>query len=181
MKSIRWALIFGIVYSLLLTAGMAQPEEMRCNYKSRFSCSPKGCKPFSAEPLTESFLLVPELSELERWSPPVGSERAKIVEELKSRAMKPGKDRLRSSFPTIRRCDAKGCGPVPILPLRTPTGLDLNALEGTYFVALNTVNLNSFGLKRGEFFEVATMLNLAFVGYGTCPLPPEDVSKDEGK
>ncbi len=67
---------------------------------------------------------------------------------------------------------------MPIFPLRTPTGFDLRVFDGTYFVALNTANLNPFQVRRGEFFEVATMLNIAFVGYGTCPLPEEDASTD---
>lgn len=181
MKSIRRALIFGIVYSPLLTAGMAQLDEMRCNYTARFTCSPKGCNPVPEVALTESFLIVPGLVELGHWAPPKESERADLIAELKSRAMKPENKHLRDEFPEIRRCDSKGCGPVPIHPLRTPTGLDLKAFDGTYFIALNTANLERFEVKRGEFFEVATMLNIAFIGYGTCPLPEEDVSTDTGQ
>lgn len=154
---------------------------MRCNYTSRFACSPKGCNPLSMEALTESFLLVPELSALEVWASSQENLSQLSNAELKSLVLEWEKKTKQSTLPEIRRCDSKGCGPVPILPKRTPTGLDLNSVKGTYFVALSTVNLNPFQVKRGEFFEVATMLNVALVGNGTCPLPEEDVSKDGGQ
>ena len=154
---------------------------MRCNYTSRFACSPNGCNPFSPEALTESFLLVPGISALEAWAPSQENLSRLSDSELKSRTLESEKKTKQFALPEIRRCDSKGCGPVPILPKRTPTGLDLNSVKGTYFVALNTTNLNLFRVKRGEFFEVATMLNVALIGYGTCPLPEEDVSKDGGQ
>lgn len=155
MKSIRRALIFGIVYSSLLTAGMAQPDEMKCNYTSRFSCSPKGCKPVAAETVPQSFVIVPQLSDLRQFS--AGDE-----------------------LPEIRRCDAKGCSPVQIVPTEYPASMRLSSMGGGYFFSITTSNLELMEAKRGQFVEVTSLFGIIFVSYGTCPVPDEDVLTDTG-
>ena len=137
---------------------MAQQEEMRCNYTIRFSCNPNGCNSLSEEKVLLNFLIVPQLSELQQF------------------------DIRKDQLPEIRRCDTKGCTPVAIIPRQRPARMNMEGAESTYFFAVNTLNLESMGAKLGHFMEIATLFDVVFVSYGTCPLPEakKNVSKDAG-
>ena len=155
MKFIRSGMVIWIVFSSLLTAGMAPPEEMRCNYTARFLCNPKGCNP-TPDIIPPNFLIVPQLTELRQFSS--GDE-----------------------LPQIRRCDAKGCTPVNVFPTEVPASIRLSGIGRGYYLAVNTGDIEFLEKKRGQFMEIATLNDLVFVNYGNCPLLEEDALKDEGK
>lgn len=157
MKYIQSALMVGIVFSSFLTVGLARPNEMRCNYTTRFSCNPKGCDPVPEENVLLHFLIVPHPSELRQF------------------------DIHKDQIPEIRRCDTKGCNPVAIIPRHLPARMNMEGAESTYFFAVNTLDLEFMGARLGHFMEIATLLDVVFVAYGTCPLHEEELSKDGGK
>jgi hypothetical protein len=138
----------GIALLAFLSAGVAQAqparEEIRCAYESRAVCGAAGCRPLA---VGDEFLVMPTIDDL--WGDAI------LWGTIPSQPL-----------PEIRRCDGKGCTPLPVVP--SLSGAFLNLSGGGYLLKLVTDDLEAIGMRQGSFVEVATSMLDTYIGRGVC-------------
>lgn len=126
------------------TAQQPGPNDLRCPYSRRMSCTPEGCEPTQIE---GSYLMVPPLQTL-RDANTLGT--------------------------TIRihRCDGSDCIPVEVTHGSAEGFLTLMSRNGAYlFKIYGDRDLPEIQLRTGAFTEVVTSMLMTFISYGRCSVP----------
>jgi hypothetical protein len=154
VTALRWrsSLALGLLIVLALGKAHAQTDEIRCDYTRRVDCDAKSC---TNQALSGNYLLLPPLADL------------LLQSDLVDLADVTGDN---PKLPAIRRCDAKGCSPVPVRATMPGAFVDLNQDSGSYFVRFAALDLSNLGgPKAGDFIEVAPTFLSTITYFGSCP------------
>jgi hypothetical protein len=133
----------GILSLVLGTPLVSQGNEFKCGYSRKIECSASGCQETA---VASAYLLLPKIDSL--ISATIRADGA-------------------SQFPTIRRCDSKGCSPVTVRASVSGAFVNISQFDGAFFVKIGTVDLGP-GSRVGDFVEVASTFLSTITYFGSC-------------
>lgn len=143
-------LIFSLLVGLISLAGNshASSNEFRCDILSSNICTNGDCEEANYQ---DQYLLIGKIS------------------EMRNQSIKAKSQFSDSSYPTIRRCDSKGCNRIVVSVYRGGIITTLKGIETSgYF--LKFINIDLLEAKdKGKFTEVSSYVLSAIVKTGNCP------------
>lgn len=127
--------------ALLGAAPVPRADEVRCAYVRRAVCGPQNC---TTIPVSSNYLLVPSLRDL--------------------------REAMTAERPVqVRRCDAKGCGPVDVVVVQAGDYfMNLVGPTASFLMRIAVADEPVTGLRTGEFSETAYLLRTSYMGFGRC-------------